>query len=167
MTVTEEPTLSEAQIKRTWEGMLGAEVRADYFADLVSRYNSEQKWLTWTTLFLSSGAFVSILAEVPERFQVIRVVLIGLSAAVSLFSVVRENHKNAVDAANLHSRWLKIANAYTDIWENIYASDAKEKLDAASALESEASSAGSTFRYKKGRMLRWERHVIAHHAAQS
>ena len=167
MAVAEQPALNEPQIKRTWEGMLGAEIRANYFADLVSRYNAEQKWLTWGTLFLSSGAFVSILAELPPEFQWLRAALVGLTAALSLWSVVRENHKNAVEAANLHSRWLKIANVYTDVWENIYLADAKEKLDAATALEAEASGASSGFPYEKGRMLKWERHVVAHHGLQT
>ena len=38
--------LSEAQIKRVWEGMLGAEIRASYFAELVERANKEQRLLT-------------------------------------------------------------------------------------------------------------------------
>jgi hypothetical protein len=111
MPVSDRPTLSEAQIQRVWEGMLGAETRANYFADLVYRLNRGQKTLTWSTLFLSSGALVSILAELPDRYKWVRVALVGLSTALSLYSTVRQNQKNAVDAAKLHSRWLRIANA--------------------------------------------------------
>jgi hypothetical protein len=77
MTVTDKPSLSEAQIKRVWEGMLGSEDRANYFADLVWRYNPEQKLLTWATLFFSSGALVTILATFPAEYQGARIFLIG------------------------------------------------------------------------------------------
>jgi hypothetical protein len=163
MTMTDRPTLSEAQITRAWEGMLGAEIRANYFADLVSRSNTQQRVLTWIALFLSSGALATISASLPARFQW---TLIALSAAVNLYSLVRQNHKNAVDAEKLHSRWLKIANAYTDVWENVYASDAKDKLDAATIMEAEASEASNDFPYEKRQMLKWEKHVVAHHNLQ-
>lgn len=54
-----EPTLSEAQIKRVWEGMLGAEARAGYFAELSSRYFSLDRLINWATLTLSAGFVVS------------------------------------------------------------------------------------------------------------
>ncbi|HSU52973.1 MAG TPA: hypothetical protein VLT36_02805 [Candidatus Dormibacteraeota bacterium] len=166
MTLTDKPSLSEAQIKRVWEGMLGAETRANYFADLVWRYNTEQKVLTWATLFSSSGALVTILATLPAEHQGVRLFFIGSAAALSLYSVVRQNPKNAVDATKLHSRWLKIANAYTEIWENVYSSDAKHKLDAATAMEAEASEASNGFPYKKRLMRKWEKHVVNHHGLQ-
>src|SRR4051812_46966876 len=105
-------------------------------------------------------------ALLPDKFKWVRVALVGLSTALSLYSTVRQNQKNAVDAAKLHSRWLKIANAYTDIWENVYASEAKEKLDAVTALEAEASEASNGLPYKKGLMLKWEKHVVNQHGAQ-
>jgi hypothetical protein len=82
---------------------------------------------------------------------------------LSLFSLIRENQKRAVDSAKLHSRWKKTANAYTDIWENVYAPDAKERLDAATVLESEASEASAGVPYRKSLMLRWEKHVVSHY----
>jgi hypothetical protein len=163
MTMAERPTLSEAQITRAWEGMLGAEIRANYFADLVSRSNTRQKVSTWAALFLSSGALATISVSLPAKFQW---TLIALSAAVNLYSLVQQNHKKAVDAVKLHSRWLRIANAYTEVWENVYASDAKDKLDAATAMEAEASEASNGFPYEKRQMLKWERHVVAHHSLQ-
>ena len=166
MPVSDTPTLSAAQIQRVWEGMLGAETRANYFADLVYRLNRGQKVLTWSTLFLSSGALISILAELPADYRWLRVALVGLSTALSLYSTVRQNQKVAVDAAKLHSRWLKIANAYTDIWENVYASEARDKLDAVTAMETEASEASNGLPYRKGLMLKWEKHVVNQHGAQ-
>ena len=146
--------------------MLGAETRANYFADLVCRYNTEQKRLTWATLFLSSGALVSILTTLPADHQWVRIILIGWSAALSLYSTVRQNQKSAVDAAKLHSRWLKIANAYREIWENVYSSDAKEKLDAATDTEAEASEASNGLPNKERLMRKWEKHVVNHHGLQ-
>ncbi|MGH9661894.1 MAG: hypothetical protein ACRD96_25320, partial [Bryobacteraceae bacterium] len=51
--------LSDAQIKRLWENMLSAEIRANYFAELAERFSRRQRYATWGVLFLSSGAFAS------------------------------------------------------------------------------------------------------------
>ena len=53
------PKLSEVQIDRVWKGMLSAEIRAYYFAELAQRYASQQRNVTWAILFSSSGAFVT------------------------------------------------------------------------------------------------------------
>ena len=42
--------LSEAQQKRVWDGMLGEEIRADYFAELAGIYLWRQRAATWTNI---------------------------------------------------------------------------------------------------------------------
>ena len=112
--------LSQAQIKRVWDGMLGSEIRANYFADLTDRYNRHQRWATWGTLFLSSGALATLLIQsLPPDLAWIRYTLATATAALSLYSVVRQNNKLAVDAAELHSRWNRLAAAYEKLWEDV------------------------------------------------
>ena len=53
--------LSEAQQRRVWEGMLSAEIRANYFAELSGKYHRRQRVVTWVILFLSSGAAATFL----------------------------------------------------------------------------------------------------------
>lgn len=116
--------LSEAQQIRVWEGMLGAETRANYFAELSSRYMQKQRLATWATLLFSSGAVASLLANVPSEWKL---ALAIATTAVSLYSVVMQNQKLAVDASDLHARWNRLAKEYGRVWENVYAGDAAAK----------------------------------------
>jgi hypothetical protein len=155
--------LTPIQQKQVWEGILGAEIRANYFADLSGQYAWKQRAATWLTLFFSSGAAASILANISENFAWIRPVLAISTAAISLYSVVMQNQKFAVDASDLHSRWNRLANDYQRLWDGMYSEDAVSRLDALLAREEELSKAGTTFPNRERLMEKWETHVIAHH----
>ena len=160
--------LSEAQQKRVWEGMLGAEIRANYFADLSARLQGRQRAAIWIALVLSSGAVVSVVASLPSEYGWIRIALTVAAAGVNAYSVVKQNQKFAVDASDLHARWNRLAKDYESVWENVYASDAPVRLSTLEERNIELSKAGSGFKYDKRRMLKWETHVVAHrlpHAA--
>ena len=159
--------LSETQSRRVWERMLAAEIRANYFADLASRLHHYQRTATWATLVLSSGAAVSVMAALPAEFAWVRVILTLAVAAVSIYSVVRQNQKFAVDAADLHQRWDRLAREYESVWENIYTEDALARLNAIEERESEVSKSSSAFRYDEKRMLKWENHVVSHRLAHA
>jgi hypothetical protein len=155
--------LSEAQIKRVWEGMLGAEIRSDYFAELSGKYQLGQKVATWTTLFLSSGATISLITALPADLSWVRIALAGLAAAMSLYSVVMQNQKLAVDASDLHARWNKLAMEYTRLWENVYVEDALDRLNALDDKIAELSKTGTAFPNRKRSMLKWQIHVEQQH----
>ena len=154
--------LNEAQIKRVWERLLGSEIRANYFAELVSRCNRHQRILTWAILFLSSGAVAVVLVQLPPEMSFLRVLLPVGTAAVSLYSLVRQNQKLAMDAADLHLRWGKLALDYERLWENVYADDALTNLDALSDRLLEVSKASTPFPNEPEIMLKWENYVISH-----
>lgn len=154
--------LSEAQIERVWQGMLGAEIRANYFAELTERYNRRQRLATWGTLFMSSGALATILVQLPQGWAWIRAGLAALAAALSLYSVVRQNNKLSFDAAELYSRWNKLSSAYETLWEDVTVEDGAEILNALRAQGHELSKSGTVFPNDEKAMLRWENHVIAH-----
>jgi hypothetical protein len=152
--------LSEAQQVRVWEGMLGAETRANYFDELSGRYMQRQRLATWATLLFSSGAVASLLVNVPSPGKL---ALAIATTAVSLYSVVMQNQKLAVDASDLHARWNRLAKEYERVWENVFADDAVEKLDALDDRAVDLSKSGTMFPNKREAMLRWERHVVAQH----
>jgi hypothetical protein len=159
--------LSEVQRQRVWEGMLGAEIRANYFADLSGRLHTRQRAAIWATLVLSSGAAASVIASLPADYSWVRVVLTVGTAAISAYSVVMQNQKFAVDAAELHLRWNRLMREYEQIWEDVYAEDAAARLNSLDERAAEISKTGVAFGYNKRTMLKWERHVIAHRLAHA
>ena len=68
--------LSDTQITGAWQGMLGAEIRAKYFADMSGRYLLRQQWGRWFTLLFASFNAVALLAAVPQQLTWIRLVLL-------------------------------------------------------------------------------------------
>jgi hypothetical protein len=154
--------LSEAQIERVWQGMLGAEIRANYFADLTERYNRRQRWATWGTLFMSSGALATILIQLPPQWAWVRAVFAAIATALSLYSVVRQNNKLAVDAADLYARWNKLSCEYENLWEDVTVDGAASILDALTDHGRELSKSATAFPNDKRAMLKWEEHVLAH-----
>ena len=149
--------LSEAQQKRVWEGMLGAEIRADYFAELAGNFLWRQRAATWTTLFLASGSVATLLANqaAPEW----RLAFAIATTAVILCSVVMQNQKLAVDASDLHARWNRLSSEYERVWENVYAEDAISTLDALTDLSMELSKSGRIFPNYPEKMLKWQNYV--------
>jgi hypothetical protein len=160
--------LSEAQQRRVWEGMLSAEIRANYFADLSGKYHRKQRGATWTILFLSSGAVVTFLyTGLPAEIAAwLRPVLALLTAAMSFYLVMTQNQKLAFDSADLHSRWNRLASKYEALWENVYADEAEEHLQRLTEEGIELSTIGTAFPHHKNAMRRWQDHVERHHAAR-
>lgn len=156
--------LSALQQQRVWDGMLGAEIRSNYFADLSAGYYKRQKIATWAILFVSSGAAVSVLASLPDWAMLLRPVLTLTTAGLSGYSLVMQNQKLAVDAADLHARWDRFAKAYRNLWDDMYADDALDTLKKLEDMETDLSKSGvGLFAYDKSSMLRWQDHVEQQH----
>ena len=160
--------LSDYQQRKVWHCMLSAEIRANYFADLSGTYRRRQRAATWAVLLLSSSAAASILyGGLPTAIaQWLRPLLPLLTAGVSLYLVLAENQKFAVDSADLHSRWNRLASAYENLWGNIYTEDAEERLSQLIEDGAELSKIGTSFPNRKRTMLKWQTHVERHHAAE-
>lgn len=167
MTV-KEPMLARSQQKRVWEGMLSAEIRANYFADLSGRYRLYQRAATGLTFFFSSGAFATfVVRDGPAALSWIRPLLALLAAAVSAYSFVAQNQDRAINSVDLHARWNKLAKEYEALWENMYAEDAPRQLERLSEKETELSKSGAAFPNDEKKMLRWQRHVEQQHRTVS
>ena len=121
--------LSELERQRLWEGLISAEVHAQYFAQLSNGYYRKQRFSTWGTLILSSGAFVAVVASLPEFWQWLRAVTTLAAAGLSFYSLVMQSQKMAADCSELFSRWSVLARQYRQLWENMYNEDAAEMLN--------------------------------------
>jgi len=160
--------LSQLQQKSVWEGWLSAEIRANYFADLVTRYQRKQRWMTWFTLALSSGAFFTVITDwLPREFAWVRPLLTFFTAALSFWALVAQNQKNAMDCADLHFRWNKLVTEYESLWDDMYSKDATETLKSLKGKSAELSKSSTSFPNKPRLMLRWQDHVERHHGERA
>ena len=144
--------------------MLGAEIRANYFAELAGRYSRRQRIATWGTLLFSSGSVASLLAGWPQSA---RLTVAAITAGISAYSVVMGNQKLSVDAADLHFRWGKLADDYQRLWDEIDAPDAVARLDSLITREQEISKTSTAFPNDEHLMGKWETHVVAHRTAHA
>lgn len=110
--------LSPVDIERVWEGLYNSEVRSVYFGRLSARYQKQQSFMTWLSLFLSGGAagtFVSKLAVtqawVPQTFAF-------LTAGLSLYSVVAKKERKGIDSSNLSAKWTQLGHKYDIIFRS-------------------------------------------------
>ena len=158
--------LSNLQQKIVWEGWLASEIRAYYFADLGYRYQQRQRVATWFTLVLSSGAVVTLLDWVPPQWRWIRLFLTAATAFISLWSLVAQRDKVAIDCSDLHFRWNKLAVEYRALWDDMYASNAAKRLSGLSETSAELSRSGSRVRNDAALMSKWQDYVVHHHASE-
>ena len=139
--------LSKLQQEAVWEGWLAGEIRANYFADLGGRYQRRQRIATWLILVTSSGAFLTFTGQwLPPDKEWIRAAFAATSAALSLWLLVAQNQKNATDCSDLHARWNTLANQYRSLWDDMYAPDAPQKLEALRQMRSNSARAATRFR---------------------
>lgn len=110
--------LPQADMQRVWEGLYNSEVRSSYFARLSGRYQKQQSFMTWLSLFLSgsaAGTFVSKLAVthswVPQTFAF-------LTAGLSLYSVVAKKERKGIDSSNLSAKWTQLGHKYDVIFRS-------------------------------------------------
>lgn len=158
--------LTAAQQRQVWEGWLSAEIRANYFAELSTRYRQRQKVVTWLTLFASSGAVLALVTRgglpwwAPAGLAL-------LTVGLSLYTLVQQNERQAWDAADLHVRWLRLATDAEALWSDMYAATAPARLAGLTERSLELSKAGTAFPVHARRLERWQAHVERHHAAHA
>jgi hypothetical protein len=156
--------LSALQQKDVWEGWLGAEIRANYFADMCGQYERQQKLVTWLILFLSCGAAATFLTDwLPFELRWVKAALALLAAGMSLFSIVQQNQKRTTDCADLHFRWSRLGDAYKALWDDMYSGDALTRLRNLEEKEAELSKSSTSLPNKARVMLKWQDHVQRQH----
>jgi hypothetical protein len=157
--------MSEPLRKRVWDEWLSAEIRANYFAELAGIYHHRQRLSTWLTLFTSSGAAGTFLARLPEAYAWVPPLLAVVTAGLSLYSVVAQNHQRAGDCADLHFRWNRLAMAYRALWDNMEAPDVAAQFGRLDDEAAAVSKAGNGFPASTRRLRKWQRHVVRHRVA--
>ncbi|HEY3973483.1 MAG TPA: hypothetical protein VGM18_10795 [Candidatus Sulfotelmatobacter sp.] len=160
--------LSELKQRDVWEGWIGSEIRANYFADMAQHYQTQQKILTWMTLLLSSGAAATFITDwLPSDLQWVKPALALLTAGVSFCMLLQQNQKRVTECADLHFRWNKLASEYKSLWEEMYSDDAPVRLIEVEERESELSKSSLAIPNKSRTMLKWQNYVEQQHGLTS
>ena len=158
--------LNEYEIKQVWEGMLSAEIRANYFADLSRRYHWRQRAITWAILFTSSGACVALIKEISQIWPWVAPVLALATVGLSFYGVVSQNQRSATDTADLHFRWNKLASDYKRLWSDTSAATAHVTLKELVEKAGDISKTATSFPAKQRLLTKWQNHVEAHHGVK-
>ena len=156
--------LTEVERTRLWENWLSAEIRAYYFADISSQYIKREQCATFLVLGLSSSALATLLAQ----FQAwVPAVLTAATALLSVYLVIFQNYRLALDSAELHERWNRLAREYERLWGQMYDEDAARRLAALEDQGGELSRKAIGLRASKRRLLKWQDYVEQQHHVAS
>lgn len=161
---TDSLTLSGLQQTQVWQNWLSSEMRANYFADFVSVYERRQFWLTVGTLVFSSAAFAGFISNaLPQGMDWVTGLSAFLAAALSIVSLVQKNHEQIKKCSDLHFLWARRASEYEALWDDMYSTDAPDKLARLIEKDLELSRQSAEIPYREKRMARWQDHVQRHH----
>jgi hypothetical protein len=150
--------LSEAQITQVWEGLIAAETRALYFADLATRYTRRKQLITGASFFLASGAAATIAAQAPRWVPLL---FATVSAIATAYAVAVGLDTKIATFAKLHTTWQQIAGEYEWLWQHTYADGAEADLRAILAREGDPSAlALSMGPYQPQLLDVWEGRVL-------
>jgi hypothetical protein len=159
--------LSEYEQRTVWDGMLGAEIRAQYFAELSGRYQARQRWLVLGTLVLSSGAFLSLVTTVvPASLGWVKPLLALLAAILSLWSLLARNERNSIDSADLQFRWNMLAVDYQRIWADVDSETARTRLQELQERDAVLSKSSTAFPDDETLMAKCQKYVEMHHRSE-
>jgi hypothetical protein len=140
----------------TWEEMLTADMRANYFAELVGHYLKLDKWLRVATLLAASGTVGTALSQLDPS---IKLAVPILATAVSFWLLISQYGSLARDASDLHSGWNAVKRDYERVWNNLDAGDAEEQYHQIYDRGEVLSKSGTKFPYKKARLNYWLDHA--------
>jgi len=139
--------------KVVWEEMLYAQMRSNYFAELVRHYMNWDKGLRVLALVASSGVVATVLSNASAEILKFGVPIIAV--AISFWLLLSQYTSMARDASDLHSGWSAAAHEYEGVWTNLDAANAQatyqQIYDRAEAL----SRSGAKFPNKTDRLTYW------------
>lgn len=135
-----------------WEEMLTADMRANYFAELVGHYLKLDKWLRVATLLAASGTVGSALSQWNEG---VRLAVPIVATGVSFWLLLSQFGSMARDASDLHSGWSAIKRDYERLWNHLDVPDAEEQYHQIYDRAEVLSKSGTKFPNKKDRLGYW------------
>jgi hypothetical protein len=143
--------------KLVWEEMLYADMRANYFGELVRRYLLLDKALRAATLVGTSGSVAAaLLSSGPAKIAVPI-----LATAVSFWLLISQYGTMARDASDLHYGWGSLARDYTDLWNSLDRPDAEACYHEIFNRGESLSKSGAKFPNKANRLSFWLDHAAA------
>ena len=139
--------------------MLEAEARALYFGELASYYTTRKQIITGGSFFLSSGAAVTIIANVHPKLAAGFALIV---AAAMAYSMAMNLDGRILTMSKLHGSWSRISSEYGRLWNHAYDDNAEATLDKLIDMEREPSELATTNAPNDpDRLGKWEDHVIA------
>jgi len=139
--------------KVVWEELLYAQMRSNYFAELVLHYMKWDKGLRALTLLASSGVVVTVLSQ--ANAEVLRFGLPIAAAAISFWLLLSQYTSLARDASELHAGWSAVARDYEGVWTNLWAADAQARYQQIYDRAESLSRSGAKFPNKQDRLDYW------------
>ena len=138
--------------KLVWEDMLCADMRANYFAELVGNYQRWDKWIRVGVLVASSGAVATALSQLDVLFKLVAPIL---ATAGSFWLLMSHYGSLARDAADLHAGWNEISRDYERLWNNLDVQDAETLYYRIYERGDVLSKTGTKFPNKTDRLEHW------------
>jgi hypothetical protein len=142
--------------RRVWDEMLFAGMRANYFGELVSRYQSLEKVVRVAVLVSSSGAAATVLSSAPEYVKLFFPVA---AACGSFWLVFSQYGMMARDAADLHSGWSVAESKYERLWNHLDGPGSEQEFDQIYEQANALSKNGTRFPARKKRLDYWLDHA--------
>ena len=140
-------------LRRTvWEEMLYADMRANYFAELVRHYQNLDRGIRVCVLAASSGAAATTLSAAPPE---IKIALPLAAAAGSFWLLFSQYSIMARDAADLHVGWNSIKTEYENLWNSLGDPNAEARYRQIYDRAEIFSKAGTKFPNKTRRLRYW------------
>ena len=104
-----------------------------------------------------------MLAQLPAQFLWLRYTCALAAAVVSAAALVMKNERNAIESADLHSRWQSLAIDFERLWSDVYANGAAEALLLLRRREAEVSKSSTAMPSYTSMLEKAQDNVLMHH----
>jgi hypothetical protein len=138
--------------RRIWDEMILAGMRANYFGELVLKYQKLEKAIRVAVLAASSGAAVTVLSSFPD---VVKLGFPVLAAFGSSWLVFSQYGMMARDAADLHAGWSGIEARYERLWNHLDDPEVEVEFYRIYEQAEALSKAGTRFPNREKRLAYW------------
>ena len=143
--------------KLVWEEMVYANMRANYFNDLVRVYQQRDKWIRVLMLILTSGSVATLLSSLDQN---IKLALPVLATASSFWLLLSQYSTLSRDASDLGTAWESIACDYERLWNDLNAPDAETIFHRIDESAGKLSKPGTKFPQSGKRLESWFDHSV-------
>ena len=140
--------------KRVWEEMVYANMRANYFGDLVRVYQSWDQGIRGAVLLFTSGSVAAVAADIALLKWGVPI----LATAGSLWLFLSQYSTLSRDANDLAVAWQAIAARHERLWNHLTEMDAEDIFNRIHEDAGSLSRQGSKFPQRDRRLTYWQDH---------